>query len=524
MSLSGIRLTVLVALTALLLLLCTPAWPGPPLYSISLEVQGEGEILLDPDKTGYQKNNIVEVTAQPAADSVFDHWEADLSGTQNPTSLRVSGNHVIRAVFNDSGITPPPPGEERPPLPETGMIVGYFAQWTIYRRGYLPKHIETSGAAEAIDVINYAFAAPDANLRCASLDTYADYDKRFDASESVDGVADTSAQPLKGNFNQLLKLKARHPHLRILLSLGGWTQSFRFSDAALPENRKAFVASCIDMFMRGDVAPGISAAGLFDGLDIDWEYPGSCGNTCDFRSEDRENFPALLAEFRLQLDALEGEVAQATGTRPEYLLTIAAPAGTAQYQPIDLGAIHGHLDWINIMAYDFHGGWESSGPANHHAPVLQSPCDGADGDWGDKAVEAYLTAGVPESKLLLGVPFYGRGWSGVSAGSDKTGLCQAARGVPRGTYEKGVNDFKVLDAQGRPSFWDEWALTHWTYNGNELWSYDDVVSMAWKADYVNWDRLEPLRGIMFWELSGDTSQGKLVKAIREGLSVTEVAQ
>jgi chitinase len=509
-----IRFTRLLALTALLV--CSSAGSAPPAYQIALEADGSGEIMLDPARAEYNKNNIVVVTAIPAENWVFDHWEGDLIGTENPTTLRVSHDHTIVGVFTEP--ESPPPGEEPPPLPDSEMIVGYFAQWTIYKRGYLPKHIEISGAADAIDVINYAFAAPDADLRCASLDTYADYGKRFDASESVDGVADTTSQALKGNFNQLRKLKARHPHLRILLSLGGWTESFRFSDAALPQNREAFVASCIDMFVRGNLAPDISAAGVFDGLDIDWEYPGSCGDTCDFRADDKENFVALLAEFRTQLDAFEDEVERTTGTRPEYLLTIAAPAGAAQYEPIDLAAIHEHLDWINVMAYDFHGGWESSGPANHHAAVYQSPCDGDGSDWGDKGITAYLNADVPASKLLLGVPFYGRGWTGVSGGPTGDGLCESARGVPRGTYEKGVDDFKVLDAQGRPDYWDDSAIAHWTYDGREFWSYDDVVSIGLKADYVNTPSENPLRGMMFWELSGDTSDGKLVKAMRNGLT------
>jgi chitinase len=403
--------------------------------------------------------------------------------------------------------------------------VGYFAQWTIYRRNYLVRDVETSGAAAALDVINYAFAAPDANLRCASLDTFADYGKRFDASESVDGVADTVSQPLKGNFNQLLKLKARHPQLRVLMSLGGWTQSFRFSDAALEENREAFVASCIDMFVRGNLAPGISAAGVFDGLDVDWEYPGSCGETCDYRPEDGANFVALLEEFRRQLDALEEEREQATGTRPEYLLTIAAPAGRGHYASMELTGLHVPLDWINVMSYDFHGGWESAGPANHQAPLYRSPCDPEDADWSDKAIRAYLAADVPPAKLLLGVPFYGRGWRGVAAVND--GECQPAGGIPRGTYEKGIDDFEVLDAKARPDFWDDATATHWTFNGSEFWSYDDERSLARKADYVNGARSDSetqpaLRGVMFWELSGDSPDGRLLKSLRESLGPVPV--
>ena len=523
--------SVLLGLAAYLLSAACLA--GPPQYPITTTIvctgstgTGCGTVVLDPAKDGYQKNNIVTVTAEPGTDWRFDHWDGDLSGSQNPATLRVSGAHTVTAVFATGSTPPPPPppGVDRPPLPSERMIVGYFAQWTIYRRDYLVRDVEASGAAKALDVINYAFAAPDENLRCASLDTFADYGKRFDASESVDGIADTVAQPLKGNFNQLLKLKAMHPHLRVLLSLGGWTQSFRFSDAALPANREAFVDSCIDMFMRGNVAPGVSAAGVFDGLDIDWEYPGSCGETCDFRAEDRENFVALLTLFREKLEALEAEVERATGKRPEYMLTIAAPAGRAQYDPMDLAGIHDPLDWINVMTYDFHGGWESSGPANHQAPLYKSSCDGEDADWSDKALQAYLKAGVPAAKLLLGVPFYGRGWRGVTSVND--GLCQPARGVPRGTYEKGVDDFEVLDAKGRPDFWDEATATHWTYDGSEFWSYDDARSLGWKADYAN--GLRPpagatgptgptLRGIFFWELSGDAPDGRLLHSLRRSL-------
>ena len=252
---------------------------------------------------------------------------------------------------------------------------------------------------------------------------------------------------------------------------------------------------------------------MFDGIDIDWEYPGSCGETCSTRlTEDVTNFTALLEEFRIQLEALEDEILAETETRPEYLLTIAAPAGAAHYGPIQLDKIYGSLDWINIMAYDFHGSWEATKKANHHAPLHQSPCDDAGADWSAKAITAYTRAGVPANKLLLGVPFYGRGWSGVPAVN--SGLCQAATGVPRGVYERGINDYEVLDAQGRPDSWDDATATHWTFNGSEFWSYDDERSIGKKADYVKGNGL---RGLMFWELSGDAPDGRLLRSLRQSL-------
>jgi chitinase len=511
-------LTALTLLSCLVALLAVPLASAAPTYEVKVTVVGSGSVSMSPAGGWYAKNNIVTLTAEPVFGWTFQKWSGALSGSANPTTLRVAGTTTVTATFGEGsggggggggggGTTPTA-------LPTKGLIVGYFAQWAIYQRNYFIRNVETSGAADAMNVMNYAFAAPDENLNCASLDTFADFNKAFDARESIDGVADVYSQPLKGNFNQILKLKSRHPNLRVLLSLGGWSQSQRFSEiAADATKRTRFVKSCIDTFMRGRVA------GVFDGFDVDWEYPGSCGLTCNYQEADRVNFPALLSEFRLQLESLENEAVAAGRSRPEYLLTIAAPAGAAHYVPINIQAIHPHLDWINVMAYDFHGPWETTGPANHHAQLYRSPCDENPdtSDWGDKAIDAYLLAGVPASKLLLGVPFYGHGWRGVTA-VDR-GLCQAATGLARGTYERGTEDFKVIDAKGRPEFFDPETATHWSFNGSEFWSYDDVDSLGVKATYVN-SFATPLRGIMFWELSGDTSDGRLVEALRSGLRPT----
>jgi chitinase len=514
MKLSLPRLLVWATVT---ILISVPSQAAPPAFSINTSVVGEGTIVLDPNNLAYKRNNIVNVTAVPADGYLFDHWGGDLVGDVNPTTIRVSGDHSIVAVFVEEGSGggggggEEPPTNPRPPIPDSGLIVGYFVQWGIYRRDYVPADIVGTGTAERVDVINYAFAGIDENLQCASLDEFADFEKRFEANETVDGVADTVAQPLKGNFNQLRKLKQLYPQIRVLLSIGGWTESARFSDvAASPENRAAFVASCIDKFIHGNVAPGISAAGVFDGLDIDWEYPGRCGATCNFRPEDGANFTALLAEFRAQLDDTEDEIFVATGVATDLLLTIAAPASIYNSEPIRISEIHEYLDWINLMTYDFHGGWESSGPTNHHAHLQKSSCDADDATWGARAVDIYLTGGVPANKLLLGVPFYGRGWRGVPAVND--GFCQEARGVPRGTYEKGVEDYSVLAAAGKPSFHDEGTAAHWTFDGQEFWTFDDPQSLGWKVDYI---QTQGLRGTMFWEMSGDSDTGDLIRAQRD---------
>ncbi len=497
---TSLRLVLLAASTSLVW--SVASFAAPP-YTISVQVEplGAGTVTLDPVKSGYTKNNVVTVTASPAQGMAFTGWGGALSGTQNPATLRVGGNLTVIARFTTGtgggggGTEPPPPSGA---LPAKGMVVGYFAQWTVYRRGYLPKHVASSGAVQQLNVMNYAFAAPDANLKCASLDTFADYNKRYDASESVDGVGDSVSQPLKGNFNQILKLKKRNPALRVLISLGGWTESYGFSDAALPANREAFVTSCIDMFVKGNVATGISAAGVFDGIDVDWEYPGSCGATCAFRPEDKQNFVALLAEFRRQLDLL----GQAKGR--QYLLTIAAPAGREQYSKVDLPGIAPSVDWINVMAYEFHGAREPAGPTNHNSALFQSSCEKPDGDWADKAIKAYVAGTGNPAKVVLGMPFYGHGWRTSAVGD---GFCLTATGVPRGTYEKGVEDYNVLVARNASPFWNEKTGAHWTFDGSTFWSFDDSQSASWKADYAN---CRGLRGMMFWELSGDGPTGALL--------------
>ncbi len=487
------------------LLFTTELALAAPTFAIVGTESGEGAIVLDPDRETYKRNNIVSVTAVPEAGWSFDHWEGDLSGSENPTTIRIKSDVEFTAVFvEETGEPPEPPGNAGP-LPEQGLVVGYFTQWGIYRRGYLPKHLISSGTLPRTHVINYAFIGISDGLECESLDPFADYEKRYDAGESVDQAADSTTQSLRGNFNQLRKLKQMFPDLRVVLSIGGWTESARFSDVALTEqSRSKFVASCISRLLTGEVTAGVSVAGLFDGLDIDWEYPGRCGATCNYREEDPANFAALMAEFRNQLDAAEAAMGR------EYLLTIAAPAGAEYYGVLDLSGLHPHLDWINAMAYDFHGSWEGVGPTNHHSPLYQSGCDGPEGDWGEKAVDYYLGAGVPASKLLLGVAFYGRGWRGVAPVND--GFCQAARGIPRGKYEKGIEDFKVLNASGDPDFYA--AGTHWTFDGSEFWSYDDATSMMEKTSFV---RNKSLRGVMYWEASGDTNDGVLIRAIASGL-------
>ena len=383
------------------------------------------------------------------------------------------------------------------------------------------KNIDTSGSAAKLTHINYAFGnvrnnrcevgltvASDPNTGVGG-DAFADYTKAFSAAESVTGVADRWDQPLRGNWNQLKQLKAKYPGLKVLISLGGWTWSRGFSSAARPENRQAFVASCIDAYIKGNLpvtdgagGPG-AAAGVFDGIDIDWEYPVACGIECG-KPEDNANFTALLAEFRRQLDAV----------RPGLLLTIAAGAGIDKIRVTDPAAYHPYLDFINVMTYDFHGAWDPK--TNHHSALFASPRDPSTGDQkfynSNDAIEAFRARGVPASKLTLGIGFYGRGWTNVPNGGTN-GLYQSGSAAA-GTYEAGIEDWKVLRNLNWPVYTDNDAMATWIYNGTTFWSFDTPSMIQTKMNYV---KAQNLGGAFFWEFSGDDANGTLVNAIKTGL-------
>ncbi|GAB3149812.1 glycoside hydrolase family 18 protein [Microbispora hainanensis] len=259
------------------------------------------------------------------------------------------------------------------PSPSPSRIrVGYVSQRGAYGATSTVRDLESSGLAGRLTHVLYAFANIDPeSLTCLSGvtrplapdpgdpdqgdgagDAWADYQRGFTAAESLDGVADPPDAPLAGNFNQLKKLKARHPGLKALISIGGWTYSKYFSDVArTAATRQRFVKSCLDTYVRGDLpgaggrgGPG-SAAGVFDGIDIDWEWPGGGGHLGNHAgADDRRNLTALLAEFRAQLDAL----GEATGRR--YLLTVYLPADADRIDAwFELEKMVGLVDFVNVQ-------------------------------------------------------------------------------------------------------------------------------------------------------------------------------
>jgi chitinase len=397
------------------------------------------------------------------------------------------------------------------------QTIGYFTQWGIYS-GFFEKNLIANGTAGKLTAINYAFSGISADLTCNQVDSWADYQRPFAATESVNGQADTWTQNLRGNFQQLRELKQLYPNLKILISIGGWTLSGNFSAAAEPQNRAAFVQSCISQYIQGnlpllspDVAGGPgSAAGIFDGIDIDWEYPDNPGNGNTYGPQDTANFTGLLAEFRHQLDAL----GQQTGKH--YVLSAALPAGQDKYSNIQLKQIGASLDWGNVMTYDMHGPWDATGPTDFNAPLFCDPRDPSAAPANtyciNRTVLGYVAAGFPLHKIVLGIPYYGHGWTNVPANNH--GLFQSNAGIQPATLGSGTANYNLLAPLNMPRYWDPLAQTAWYYDGTTFWSYDDPASIRLKMQYV---KLLGLGGAMAWSLDGDDAAGSLTNAMYQGL-------
>ena len=416
------------------------------------------------------------------------------------------------------------------PMPaqtEAREVVAYFPEWVVRLQDYWVKHIAESPSATELTVLNYSFVIPGPNAQgdvvCQLDDPDAAYLMAYDADMAVGGVADASEQPLRGHFNQLRKLKSvpGFKDIKILIALGGWTGSTWFSDAAAtPQSREFFVRSCINMFIHGDLpvvgklgGPGV-AAGIFDGFDIDWEYPITGGDSgVHHNSNDDVNLTALLQEFRTQLD----EASVDLGLADDLLLTIATPASAFRGDNYQISADKDHVDWFNLMTYDFHGAWEKK--TGHLTNPLRSPDDPSSDAFKmsmDDTVRLYTqTYGVGMDQLVPGAAFYGRGWRNVS--STNNGLYQSGQEA-LGIHEGGYNYYKDLEpllSQGYSMFWDEQALASWIYSPTEgiFWSLDEPQSLALKRRYVE---AYDMKGIMTWEITGDNADGTLLSALVSG--------
>lgn len=392
------------------------------------------------------------------------------------------------------------------------IMAGYFEEWSIYGANYNIANLQKNGVANHLSHLIYAFGnvAPTTgapNAQCQLADTWADYQTPY--LPSVNGQPYSG--PLYGNFAALLQLKQLHPGLKIMVSLGGAsganTAGFVYA-ASTPALRSQLAASCIDLFIKGNIASGISAAGLFDGIDIDWEFPTAA---------DKQNFTLLLQEFRSQLDALGKQNHQ------HYLLSIFAPAGSQNYTNIELPRVAAQLDFFNLQGYDLNGTWETV--TNHASSLFDSRQDPnfSQGLFVDAVVSAYLKAGVPARQLVVGVPLYGRGWTGVP--DINSGLYQTSTGPapsPSGDTlaTDGVATYMTLASlPGFQHHYDFRRFAQWSYDSTTqtFWSYDDPFIAKAKTVYINLRVPGGLGGAVVWAVKDDDANGTIVKTLASGL-------
>jgi GH18 family chitinase len=317
----------------------------------------------------------------------------------------------------------------------------------------------------------------------------------------------TPATYPNGNFGYINRdLKQKYPHLKTLISVGGWSWSGQFSVVARDMNsRKVFSDSCAEFIDKYG----------FDGVDIDWEFPGGDGlpgNVTD--PSDGRNYTLLLQEIRNSLNALTAR------TRKSYLLTIASGANPRVIDRLEAGPVGFVLDFMNVMTYDYRGAWSRG--TGHHTPLYPVVGDPFDDGFGStfSAIQKYIENGFPHQKICLGAAFYGRGFQGVP--NQNNGLFQTFTSIPQGTWENGVFDYKdLITRSGYTDHWDNNAKAPWRYSERtEIFiSYDNVRSITEKSWFVNANKLG---GVMFWELSGDRNN-ELLSTISGVLDSGEIS-
>ncbi|MEZ9684322.1 glycosyl hydrolase family 18 protein [Vibrio atlanticus] len=433
---------------------------------------------------------------------------------------------------------------------DPNTVVGtYFVEWGIYGRDYTVDNLP----ADNLTHILYGFipiCGPNESVKSVGGNSYNalmtacqgvnDYevvihDPWAAFQKSFPQAGHEYSSPIKGNYAMMMALKQRNPDLKIIPSIGGWTLSDPFFDFTTKANRDTFIAS---------VKKFLNTWKFYDGVDIDWEFPGGGGAAPDLGDpvNDGPAYIALMAELRTMLDQLEAENGRT------YELTSAIGVGHDKIEDVNYGEAIQYMDYIFAMTYDFYGGWNN---VLGHQTALNcgnfmrpGQCDGTGLDENgeqytgpayttNNGIQLLLAQGVPANKLVVGTAMYGRGWEGVlpSSLSDPSdpmtgvGNGKLTGSSAQGVWEDGVIDYKGIKAnmlgannQGINGFeygYDEMAEAPYVWNrtSGKLITFDDDRSVKAKGAYV---RSLGLAGLFSWEIDADN--GDILNAMHEGLA------
>jgi len=351
-------------------------------------------------------------------------------------------------------------------------IIGYYANWQYYDRGNAIK--PTNLDYSKYTILNYSFFVPDANGNVVSTDTYVD-------ELVLKGEIDWSTDPYTYKPNTSLIDLSHANNVKVMVSIGGWSGSEDFpAIAADAVKRTSFVSSCMDLIREYD----------FDGVDIDWEYPGYAAH--NGTPQDKQNFTLLMQEIRDSLNILEIPLGK------DLLLTAAFGATASTADNIEWENIAPIMDYINMMTYDFFGAYASI--STHNSPL--GPPSVGDNSCIQNTVDMLInTYGVPKEKINAGIAFYGISVTACTdiysshSGSNDIITFPDDAGVP--TYYNIVAKLQEFDR-----YWDSDALSPYLLGKtiNTYVSYDDEQSIGEIAKYVV-DK--NIAGVIIWEISGD---------------------
>lgn len=274
-----------------------------------------------------------------------------------------------------------------------------------------------------------------------------------------------------------------------MLSIGGWTYSSSLGQGASTAARRATFAT---------TAVGLLKNLGLDGLDIDWEYPAN--------ADQAQQYVDLLAALRLELDSYALSI---NLPRDQFELSVAAPAGIDTIQQLRIKDMDQYLSFWNVMCYDYAGSWSTT--AGYHSNLFQGSLNT------DSALKAYINAGVAPSKLVMGMPIYGRSFTNTD------GVGKPFSGVGTGSWEAGSWDYKVLPLSGATEQMDMTAVSAYSYDPSSrtLITYDNEQTIRVKAEYV---QRNGLGGGMWWESSSDDPCRSLVKAFTDVIGVGSIDQ